>query len=146
MKDVRNIIGSISKTPEFKKINTNRIIDEVIAALPPVIKKGVEFAYIKHSTLFFVLSHPIYKSEFKFRDSHIKHLIKSSPLRDIQKIECFVTNKPKPKEIKSNEEKISFYEESSHGIFENCVEDEILYNKFEEIRKAILKNKTINED
>jgi hypothetical protein len=139
MRDMKSILGGISKEPEFKKINSNNIIKEVIEALPPVLKKGVEFAYTRNNILYFVLTHPVFKSEFTQRKSHIKQIVEVSKLQDIKDIEFFVTNNPKNLPSKQAEEENiqPFYKESAFGIFENLVEDEHLYKKFEEIRKLI---------
>ena len=121
--------------PEFKKINTNEKLDNLIQALPLKLKKGVKFAYIKKQILFFVLTHPVYKMEFEYNKEFIKSLLKKASIANVEDIRFFITNKLEKKEITKVEE--PFFTERSHGIFENKVEDENLHKKFEEIRKII---------
>lgn len=137
MKKMNEIISHIKKNPEFKRINTSSKIEDFVNILPLKLKKGVKFAYIKRQTLYFVLSHPVYKMEFEYNKADIKSLLKKSKLEDIGDIAFFVTNK-----IERKSEKIqskALYEERSHGIFQNLAKDTKLKEKFENIR-AIIKN------
>lgn len=135
MKNASEILTHLKYYPEFKKINTNITIEKLINALPLKLKKGIKFGYIKNQTLFFVLTHPVYKMEFEYNKSLIKSLLKKANIANVNDIKFFVTNVIERKEI-PNEEK-DFYKERAHGIFENFCKDEELRRKFEEIRKII---------
>jgi len=124
--------------PEFKKINTNITLDNLIQALPAKLKKGVKFAYIKKQILFFVLTHPVYKMEFEYNKEFIKSLLKKAAIANVEDIRFFVTNKLEKRAVTKVE--LPFFQERAHGIFENNVEDEKLHKKFEEIRKLISKS------
>ncbi len=135
MKNASEILTHLKYYPEFKKINTNITIERLINALPLKLKKGVKFGYIKNQTLFFVLTHPVYKMEFEYNKSLIKSLLKKANIANVNDVKFFVTNVIEKKEV-INEQK-DFYQERAHGIFENFCKDEELRNKFEEIRKII---------
>lgn len=137
MKKVNDILKHLKYSPEFKKINTNITLDNLIQSLPLKLKKGVKFAYIKKQILFFVLTHPVYKMEFEYNKQIIKSLLKKASIANVEDIKFFVTNKLEKKEIKKVEE--PFFPERSYGIFENKTKDEKLHRKFEEIRKIISK-------
>ncbi|WP_419765062.1 MAG: DUF721 domain-containing protein [Arcobacter sp.] len=135
MKNANEILTHLKYYPEFKKINTNITIERLINALPLKLKKGIKFGYIKNQTLFFVLTHPVYKMEFEYNKSLIKSLLKKANIANVNDIKFFVTNVIEKKE-EVHEQK-DFYIERAHGIFENFCKDEKLRNKFEEIRKVI---------
>ena len=137
MKKVNEILTHLKYSPEFKKINTNEKLENLIQVLPLKLKKGVKFAYIKKQILFFVLTHPVYKMEFEYNKDIIKSLLKKASIANVEDIKTFVTNKLEKKEIKKVE--APFFKERSHGIFENKAQDNILHEKFEEIRKVIKK-------
>ena len=135
MKKVNEILTHLKYNPEFKKINTNEKLDNLIQVLPLKLKKGVKFAYIKKQILFFVLTHPVYKMEFEYNKDFIKSLLKKASIANVEDIRFFVTNKLEKREIEKVEE--PSFSERSYGIFENKVEDIKLHNKFEEIRNII---------
>lgn len=66
MKKINEILSHLKKSPEFRKINTQKTIQDFIDLLPPSLKKGVKFAYVKADILYFVLTHPVYKMEFEY--------------------------------------------------------------------------------
>ena len=139
MKKASDILTHLKFCPEFKKIGTNITLDNLIQTLPPKLKNGVKFAYIKQQILFFVLTHPVYKMEFEYNKELIKSLLKKAHIANVEDIRFFVTNKrEKKEEVKEN---TPFYEEKSHGIFENNTEDETLFKTFEEIRQIIKESK-----
>ena len=120
MKKINEILSHLKNNPEFSKINTSFLIKKFIEVLPLKLKKGVKFAYVKNQTLFFVLTHPVYKMEFEYNKADIGF---------------FITNVIEKKE----EEKapIPLYKERSYGIFENKAKDEYLFKRFEKIREII---------
>ena len=61
MKKINEILSHLKNNPEFRKINTSFLIMKFIDVLPLKLKKGVKFGYIKNQTLYFVLTHPVYK-------------------------------------------------------------------------------------
>ena len=135
MKNMNEILSHLKSNPQFRKINTSSSIKKFIDVLPLKLKKGVKFAYVKRQTLYFVLSHPVYKMEFEYNKADIKSLLKKSLIANVEEIDFFVTNKI---EKKSQEVKYEpTYEERSHGIFANCIKDEKLFQKMEEIREII---------
>lgn len=61
MKKMSEILNHLKNNPEFRKINTSFLIMKFIDILPLKLKKGIKFGYVKNKTLFFVLTHPVYK-------------------------------------------------------------------------------------
>ena len=135
MKKINEILSHLKNNPEFSKINTSFLIKKFIEVLPLKLKKGVKFAYVKNQTLFFVLTHPVYKMEFEYNKADIKSLLKSFKIANVEDIGFFVTNIIEKKE--NNKEVIVFYKERSYGIFENKAKDEYIFKKFEKIRELI---------
>ncbi|RXK08020.1 DUF721 domain-containing protein [Halarcobacter bivalviorum] len=137
MKKINEILSHLKNSPEFRKINTQKTIQDFIELLPATLKKGVKFAYIKADILYFVLTHPVYKMEFEYNKNLINTLLKKYPPIEVNELKFFVTNKREKKE--ERKEEVPFFVERSHGIFTNYITDEKLRVKVEEIR-AIIKN------
>ncbi len=135
MKKINEILSHLKNNPEFSKINTSALIKKFIDVLPLKLKKGVKFGYVKNQTLYFVLTHPVYKMEFEYNKADIKSLLKSFKIANVEDIGFFITNVIEKKEEK--EKPVIFYKERSYGIFENKAKDEYLHKKFEKIREII---------
>ncbi|RXK14061.1 hypothetical protein CP965_01015 [Halarcobacter mediterraneus] len=135
MKKINEILSHLKNNPEFRKINTQKTIQNFIDLLPVNLKKGIKFAYIKADTLYFVLTHPVYKMEFEYNKSLINTLLKKYPILQVEQLKFFVTNKREKKEkININS---PIYKERSYGIFSNHLTNEKFHDKIEEIRKII---------
>ena len=106
-----------------------------IDILPLKLKKGVKFGYIKNQTLYFVLTHPVYKMEFEYNKADIKSLLKNFKIANVEDIGFFITNVIEKKE--EQKAPIPLYKERSYGIFENKAKDEYLFKRFEKIREII---------
>ena len=92
MKKINEILSHLKNNPEFSKINTSFLIMKFIDVLPLKLKKGVKFGYIKNQTLYFVLTHPVYKMEFEYNKADIKSLLKNFKIANVEDIGFFVTN------------------------------------------------------
>ena len=135
MKKINEILSHLKNNPEFSKINTSFLIKKFIEVLPLKLRKGVKFAYVKNQTLYFVLTHPVYKMEFEYNKADIKSLLKNFKIANVEDIGFFVTNVIEKKESEKKEEPM--YIERSYGIFENKAKDEMIFKKFEKIREII---------
>ena len=135
MKKINEILSHLKNNPEFSKINTSFLIKKFIEVLPLKLKKGVKFAYVKNQTLFFVLTHPVYKMEFEYNKADIKSLLKNFKIANVEDIGFFITNVIEKKE--EPKEPTPLYKERSYGIFENRAKDEYIFKKFEKIREII---------
>ena len=135
MKKINEILSHLKNNPEFSKINTSFLIKKFIEILPLKLKKGVKFAYIKNQTLFFVLTHPVYKMEFEYNKADIKSLLKNFKIANVEDIGFFITNVIERKE--EPKEPTPLYKERSYGIFENRAKNEQIFRKFEKIREII---------
>ncbi len=135
MKKINEILSHLKNNPEFSKINTSFLIKKFIEILPLKLKKGVKFAYVKNQTLFFVLTHPVYKMEFEYNKADIKSLLKNFKIANVEDIGFFITNVIEKKE--EQKEPTPLYKERSYGIFENRAKDEYIFKKFEKIREII---------
>ncbi len=137
---MNEILCHIKNNPEFRKINTQEVLQKFIELLPLKLKKGIKFAYIKNQILYFVLSHPVYKMEFEYNKSLINTLLKKSNIANVEEVKFFVTNKIEKKQKKEEKKEEDFYKERSYGIFQNNIKNEKLHNKIEEIRNIIKKS------
>ena len=135
MKKINEILSHLKNNPEFSKINTSFLIKKFIEVLPLKLKKGVKFAYVKNQTLFFVLTHPVYKMEFEYNKADIKSLLKKFKIANVEDIGFFITNVIEKKE--EPKEATPLYIERSYGIFENRAKNEQIFRKFEKIREII---------
>ena len=135
MKKINEILSHLKNNPEFSKINTSFLIKKFIEVLPLKLKKGVKFAYVKNQTLYFVLTHPVYKMEFEYNKADIKSLLKNFKIANVEDIGFFITNVIEKKE--SPKEPVPLYTERAYGIFENRAKDEYIFRKFEKIREII---------
>lgn len=135
MKKINEILSHLKNNPEFRKINTSSLIAKFIDILPLKLKKGIKFGYVKNQTLYFVLTHPVYKMEFEYNKADIKSLLKNFKIANVEDIGFFVTNIIEKKE--EQEKPIIFYKERSYGIFENKAKDKNIFKKFEKIREII---------
>ena len=135
MKKINEILSHLKNNPEFSKINTSFLIQKFIEVLPLKLKKGVKFAYVKNQTLYFVLTHPVYKMEFEYNKADIKSLLKNFKIANVEDIGFFITNIIEKRE--DPKEPIPLYIERSYGIFENRAKDEYIFKKFEKIREII---------
>ncbi len=135
MKKINEILSHLKNNPEFSRINTSFLIQKFIEVLPLKLKKGVKFAYIKNQTLYFVLTHPVYKMEFEYNKADIKSLLKNFKIANVEDIGFFITNVIEKKE--EEKEPFLLYTERSYGIFENRAKNEYIFKKFEKIREII---------
>ena len=135
MKKINEILSHLKNNPEFSKINTSFLIKKFIEVLPLKLKKGVKFAYVKNQTLYFVLTHPVYKMEFEYNKADIKSLLKNFKIANVEDIGFFITNIIEKKE--ELKEPAPLYIERSYGIFENKAKNEQIFRKFEKIREII---------
>lgn len=135
MKKISEILSHLKNNPEFRKINTSFLIMKFIDVLPLKLKKGVKFGYVKNQTLYFVLTHPVYKMEFEYNKALIKSLLKNFKIANVEDIGFFVTNVIDKKEEQKEDKPL--YLERSYGIFENRAKDEKIFKKFEKIREII---------
>ena len=135
MKKINEILSHLKNNPEFSKINTSFLIQKFIEVLPLKLKKGVKFAYVKNQTLYFVLTHPVYKMEFEYNKADIKSLLKNFKIANVEDIGFFITNVIERKE--ESPKATPIYKERSYGIFENRAKNEYLFKKFEKIREII---------
>ena len=135
MKKINEILSHLKNNPEFRKINTSILIKKFIDVLPVKLKKGIKFGYVKNQTLFFVLTHPVYKMEFEYNKALIKSLLKDFKIANIEDVSFFVTNVIEKKE--KQEIETILFKERSYGIFENKATDENIFKRFEKIREII---------
>jgi len=135
MKKINEILSHLKNNPEFSKINTSFLIKKFIEVLPLKLKKGVKFAYVKNQTLYFVLTHPVYKMEFEYNKADIKSLLKNYKIANVEDIGFFITNVIERKE--EPQKATPLYAERSYGIFENRAKNEQIFKKFEKIREII---------
>ncbi|MBE2985142.1 hypothetical protein CCAL9344_02735 [Campylobacter sp. RM9344] len=144
MKDAKNLIEHIYKNPLYKNLHKANDCRELVLLMSKTHQSLIAFCYLKHTTLYFALKHPLALQELR-RDSSInmiKGLLKAhssikkeSNLGSVEDIKFFVTKSLIFLQPTQNELKILC--PKSKGKFANLAKDEKIHAKFEEIR-AIL--------
>jgi len=142
MKNIGQIISTLTSHPKFKKISQKRCFMKVIKLLPPHLSRAVLFTYTKNSTLFVVLNHPGMKMEFGYKNSLILNLLQQvknidpncKDMENIKNIKYFVSNSITKKESK---EKVLTFKEKSKGEFSILTEDKNLQDLFLKIKSKI---------
>jgi len=142
MKNSAQVLSHIVNQPQYKKLAQYHCIDTIKALLPPHLQQMIEFAYVKHKVLYFVLKHPGAKQEFDIIIASIKTPLKLHPPKnckelDFEDIRAYVSHKPVPKEVEVRKETAPVYTERSTGSFRNDVQEQKLHNIIEKIRKSI---------
>ena len=143
MKNVSQILSSLQSKPQFSKLSQVRCIKKIRSLLLPTVERYILFAYVKNSTLFFVLSHNAGKQEFDNNIQSIKSALKFAPPPECAAsmptdIRAFVSHKPLKKLFlyeggNTNEQ----FHEKAKGEFINNLQDDRLHTIFEEIRTLV---------
>lgn len=142
MKNSAQVLSHIVRQPQYKKLAQHHCIDAIKALFPPHLQQMVQFAYIKHKVLYFVLNHPGAKQEFDIILASIKTPLKLHPPKKceesgFEEIRAYVSHKPIKKEPAFTRESEATFTERSTGSFENPVIDKELHDIIEKIRKSI---------
>lgn len=147
MEKVSSILSHLTHRPQFRFLLKHSCYQKFIELLPPKFKKAIAFVYIDNSTLFVALSHPGYKMELNYNKDLLKSLLN---MMGTHNLDCsnlkaskvvifnskFHNNRPKPKEITEPK-----YNELSTGDFKICSDNSKIIEKFEAIKKQIMKNR-----
>lgn len=64
MKNIQSIVSNLCQKNHFKRINTIRIIEQLMATLPYNLRKSFRYFSIKGDTLLIAFNHPTSVSEF----------------------------------------------------------------------------------
>ena len=113
----------LKNNPNLERSTLHFLIIKFIDALPLKLKKGVKFGYVKTKTLYFVLTHPVYKMEFEYNKADIKSLLKFQDSK-CWRYSFFVTNVI---EKRGKKKKNLYILKRSYGIFENKAKDEKIF-------------------
>ncbi|MEA2073112.1 MAG: hypothetical protein U9O86_05960 [Campylobacterota bacterium] len=143
MKNAKEIINLIQNKPQFSKLTKYKCIERIQNIFTPALQRMIKFAYIKNSTLFFVLNHPGAKQEFDNNIQSIKsalnfHTPEECEDTPIQDIKAFVTHTPAVKHIFDTKEP-ELYTERAKGNFTIDIKDEKLSTLVKSIRDIIQK-------
>ncbi len=142
MKKVETVIDHLLSQPAYAVLRQQRCFRLIKKALPPTLRHGILFIYVKNGTLFFALKHPAYKMEFDYKLSLIKNLLSTlPPLReacgthDIRNIKAFVSRfAPEPKESLQS---VPRYKERAGGSFKIECKNERIKKEFESLKETI---------
>ncbi len=126
-----------------KKVEFFSCIGKIKKLLPPTLAAGVESAYIKNDTLFFLLENKTLEFEANYKLNSLTQLLKEFCAFDpeckelvFSKIKAYSKAKPPKPQIKT-----TFLEKDrSSGSFENNFKNEELRMRLEKIREQIVKN------
>ncbi len=141
MKNVSQVITSLTQKPRFAKLLRSRCVDRIKSLFPPHLQRLVRYGYIHSGTLYFVLAHPGAKQEFDNIIASIKE-----PLREFMPQECqsqtiteikaFVRYEAQQSQ-KSAYKSVVEFQESSNASFINRANNPDLHALFESIRGHI---------
>ena len=146
MQKVSTILSHLTHQPQFKFLLKHTCYQKFIELLPPKFKKAIAFVYIDNNTLFVALSHPGYKMELNYNKDLLKSLLnmmgKYTPsCNQLTANNVIIFNSklhtPKPKPSLPTDPR---YNELSSGDFQIFSKDTQLLDKFEAIKKIIIKN------
>lgn len=147
MKSSQNIISSIKNQTSFKRLKEYSQLDKLKLFLPIGMRKAILYVTYKNHRILFAFNNPGICAEFnhysrnEIKESLKKHpdLFPSIPLN--ADILGFVQHNFLSTDDKNTSNNADiFYNEHSNGVFANLSKNEHLHEKFESIRKIILKN------
>lgn len=146
-KTTTNIIIEMTNQPHFAPLKHLFYCKDFLLLMPPKHRRHIAKLFIKNDTLNIITLNHIGYQELNHDDSknYIKILIKlyakENPLSKFSKVknlrifsQRYENSKPKFKEEVKN---IRPYIELSLGEFKNSFENQVLYEKFEALRKVI---------
>lgn len=142
MKNASQIISSIQKKPQFRKLSTYGCIKKLQSTFVPAMQKMIKFGYIKNGILYFVLNHPAAKQEFDNNIQSIKSALKFVKPKEcedsgITDIKAFVTHTPTKNEEENFQHCTVVYKERAVGDFSIDIKDEKLNKLVHSIQKII---------
>ncbi|WP_456452923.1 hypothetical protein [Hydrogenimonas sp.] len=151
MKKVNAVLDHLLTHPIYAKLRQQECFRLLKEALPPPLRRGILFMYVKNRTLFFALKHPAFKMEFDYKLSLIKNLLTTLPPlkeacdgHEIRQVKAFVSKfAPSPAPVKETE---PFYRERAHPDFALKVEDPKLVEAFRAIQRTIATNRAANRN
>ena len=152
MKNASDILNSLQHKPQFSKLSHYKCIHKIESLFSLPLQRMIKFAYIKNSTLFFVLNHPGAKQEFDNNIQSIKSALKfcnppECAEETIDEIKAFVTHTPQKEFTPLEAKKVQSYPERSHGNFHITIHDTKLKALIESIQTIIKeKNETSSND
>ena len=147
MENVRSILSHLSFQPQFRSLRQHRCYRKFIQLLPPKFQQAIAFVYSKQETLFLALSHPGYKMELNYNRDLLKSVLTmlkehDENCREIHAEKIVIFNSkyatPAPDTRQPTDPK---YSELSKADFVIHTDDQVLREKFEAIKKSILKNR-----
>lgn len=147
MKSSQNIISSIKNQTSFKRLKEYSQLDKLKLFLPIGMRKAILYITYKNHRVLFAFNNPGICAEFNhYSRNEIKESLKEHPelfpsISTDTEILGFVQHSF----LSSDEKNISnnadiLYNEHSNGDFTNLAKNTHLHEKFESIRKMILKN------
>lgn len=145
MKNSKSVIQHLKNYPQFSKLKKYECFNKLKDVLPFKLQTGIKFIYSKYDTLFFVLTHNMYKMEFNYNLKVIIKLLKElqkiySECSEIKNVKFFVSNKLTKEYNKPEKPTEPYYKELAKGKFEILAKDENVKKILEEIREIISKN------
>lgn len=148
MKNIQSLLSHLSCQPQFRYLGQHNCYRKFIQLLPPKFQEAIAFVYIENKTLFVALSHPGYKMELNYNRDLLKSVLTMVRKHDAgcsqleaEKVAIFNSKyyAPSAKESQSSDPK---YFELANADFLIQTDDTILREKFESIKKHIIRNRT----
>lgn len=146
MKNSQTIISNIKNNSSFKRLQEYSQLDKLKFLLPIGMRKAILYITYKNHRILFAFNHPGICAEFNhYSRNEIKESLKNSPdlfpfiLPDTE-ILGFVQHSFLPNDEDISDDSYIAFDEQSNGDFVNATKNPHLHEKFESIRKIILKH------
>lgn len=146
MKSSQNIISSIKNQTSFKRLKEYSQLDKLKLFLPIGMRKAILYITYKNHRILFAFNNPGICAEFNHysRNDIKESLKKHSDLFPSISADTDILGFVQHSFLSSDESTSSnadiFYNENSNGDFTNLAKNSDLHEKFESIRKLILRN------
>lgn len=146
MKSSQNIISSIKNQTSFKRLKEYSQLDKLKLFLPIGMRKAILYITYKNHRILFAFNNPGICAEFNhysrndIKESLKKHSDLFPSISTDTDILGFVQHSFLSSDESTSSNADIFYNENSNGDFTNLAKNSDLHEKFESIRKLILRN------
>jgi hypothetical protein len=141
MKNAQSIVSHTLK-PFEDRLETIKCLNLLFSMLPPNIKNGISYSYIRNDTLFIIVVSNPFKSEINYKKALINELLEAIKIHrnicdsvSFGDIKIYVDRDIK----KEAKQQILVYEERATGEFEILTKNDRIREVLEKIKETIKK-------
>jgi hypothetical protein len=150
MKNMSMILSHLTNQPQFKVLKRQTCYQKFLSLLGKKWQKAIAFVYIKHETLFVVVTHPGFKMELNYNRDLLKSVLTQlasvepacQAAASVKDVVVFVGKYHTKKETDHTvTETIPYYHETATGSFEISTDDPEIKTRFIKIKETITCNR-----